>query len=134
MESTGTLKRNYEFARVYRKGKYLPGRHVVLHFLKKPSGMNRLGVTVGKGVRTSVLRNRLKRLLRESFRTVEMRLVPGYDLILVAKAGTGAPAYREMERDVKGLLARAGLLVPEPPGQGEETRNEAAADRADPVL
>jgi ribonuclease P protein component len=134
MESTGTLKRNYEFARVYRKGKYLPGRHVVLHFLKKPAGPSRLGVTVGKGVRTSVLRNRLKRLLRESYRTVGTRCLPGYDLILVAKAGESAPPYREMERDVKGLLARAGLLSPEPPAKEEGHRDETSADRADPIL
>jgi ribonuclease P protein component len=134
MKSTETLKRNYEFTRVYRKGKYLPGRHAVVHFLRRPKGPNRLGVTVGKGVRTSVLRNRLKRLLRESFRQVETRLSGGFDIVLVAKAGSEAPPYREMERDVKGLLARAGLLNAETPAKKDGNPDETSSDRPDPVL
>ena len=134
MKSTETLKRNYEFTRVYRKGKYLPGRHAVVHFLRRPKGPNRLGVTVGKGVRTSVLRNRLKRLLRESFRQIEGRLSGGFDIVLVAKAGSEAPPYREMERDVKGLLARAGLLETEMPAKKDGSLDEATAARPDPIL
>lgn len=134
MKTTETLKRNYEFTRVYKKGRYLPGRHAVIHFLRHPGGPTRLGVTVGKGVRTSVRRNRLKRLLRESFRALEDRVVPGYDVVVVARAGGEAPPYREMESDVKGLLARAGLLSAKaspPEGGGSD---EAHPDRPDPVL
>jgi ribonuclease P protein component len=134
MKSTETLKRNYEFTRVYRKGKYLPGRHAVVHFLRRPKGPNRLGVTVGKGVRTSVLRNRLKRLLRESFRQIEGRLTGGFDIVLVAKAGSEAPPYREMERDVKGLLARAGLLEAEMPAKKDGSLDETAASSPAPIL
>ena len=134
MKSTDTLKRNYEFTRVYRKGKYLPGRHAVIHFLRRPRGPNRLGVTVGKGVRSSVLRNRLKRLLRESFRHTEDRLASGFDIILVAKAGGTPPGFREMDRDVRNLLSRAGLFLREESADRDGSMDGKAADRADPVL
>jgi ribonuclease P protein component len=134
MKSTGTLKRNYEFMRVYRKGRYLPGRHAVIHFMRRSKGGNRLGVTVGKGVKGSVRRNRLKRLLRESFRLMERRLAPGYDIILVAKAGGTAPPFRDMDRDVRNLLARAGILLPEDADARSGSVDETSADRPDPVL
>ena len=134
MKTTETLKRNHEFTRVYKKGRYVPGRHAVIHFLRRPGGPNRLGVTVGKGVRTSVQRNRLKRLLRECWRALEDRTAAGYDIVLVARAGEKAPGLREMEGDVKGLLARAGLLSAKAPEGAGRERDEAAADRPDPVL
>jgi hypothetical protein len=52
----------------------------------------------------------------------------------VAKAGSEAPPYREMERDVKGLLARAGLLNAETPAKKDGNPDETSSDRPDPVL
>lgn len=114
MKLTQTLRMNYEFSRVYHKGRYLAGRHVVLHYLRRPGRVNRLGVTASRKIKGSVRRNRIKRLLRESYRQIEDRLIPGYDLILVGRDAAELPDFQSVRQDVGRLLQRAGLNQPEP--------------------
>jgi ribonuclease P protein component len=109
---TQPLRMNYEFTRIYNKGRFLAGRHVVLHYLRRPGSINRLGVTASRKIKGSVRRNRVKRLLRESYRLLEDRLVPGYDLILVGRDTPDQPNYQIVSQEVGSLLAKAGINRP----------------------
>lgn len=106
---TQPLRLNYEFSRVYNKGRFLSGRHVVLHYMRKPGKSNRLGVTASRKIKGSVRRNRMKRLLRESYRLLEMQLQSGYDMILVGRETTNRPDYHIISQEVERLLKRAGI-------------------------
>ncbi len=107
---TAHLRMNYEFSRIYRKGRFVAGRHVVLHYLRRPGNPKRLGVTTSRQVRSSVRRNRIKRLLRESYREIENQVPEGYDLILVGRNTAELPGYTQIQSDVLKLLRRAGLI------------------------
>ena len=107
---TPPLRMNYEFSRIYRKGRFVAGRHVVLHYLRRPGNPKRLGVTTSRQVRSSVRRNRIKRLLRESYRQIENQIPEGYDLILVGRNSTELPDYDQIRTDVLKLLRRAKLI------------------------
>jgi ribonuclease P protein component len=106
---TQPLRLNYEFSRVYNKGRFLAGRHVVLHYLRRPGRPNRLGVTASRKIRGSIRRNRIKRLLRESYRLIENQLISGYDLILVGRETPDQPDYRTVSQEVGRLLQKAGV-------------------------
>lgn len=109
MKQTQPLRMNYEFSRVYQKGRYLSGRHVVLHYLRRNGKINRLGVTASRKINGSVKRNRLKRLLRESYRLIEPDVLTGYDLILVGRESQEPPNLQLLQPEVCHLLRRAGL-------------------------
>lgn len=114
MKQTQKLRMNYEFSRVYQKGRYISGRHVVLHYLKRSGSQNRLGVTASRKVNGSVHRNRIKRLLRESYRLMEDQVRLGYDLILVGRESGPPPDLKTIQPEVARLLQRAGLHQPAP--------------------
>ncbi len=112
MKLTQSLRMNYEFSRVYHKGRYLAGRYVVLHYLKRPGRSNRLGVTASRRIKGSVLRNRIKRLLRESYRQIEDQLSQGFDLILVGRETPEPPDYHAICQELERLLTRSGICQP----------------------
>ena len=126
MKQTQTLRMNYEFSRVYQKGRYLSGRHVVLHYLKRNGKINRLGVTASRKVNGSVRRNRLKRLLRESYRLIETDLLTGYDLILVGRESQELPDLHLLHPEVCHLVRRAGLQRPavQPESRSEQVEKQ----------
>ena len=115
----GRLSRSAEFERVYRQGRSVSNRHLVLYSFPNPSAEGaRLGLAVSRKVGGAVARNRVKRLLRESFSRVEAELPAGQDLVVVAR-----PPVRELaERDgLSGvdaalceLLAKSGLRTEAP--------------------
>ena len=138
MRFTATLKMNYEFARVYHKGKYAANRYVVVHYLKKKSPGNRLGVSCSRKVKGSVRRNRRKRLLRESYRLLEPRLELGYDIVLIARDWREDPGCAAVADDIARTMRRIGLMkerIPRDRDDGEGGRDgkqDPAGD--DPVL
>jgi ribonuclease P protein component len=73
-----------DFTRCYRQGRRLQTRYFVIHAYRRGQGVARLGLAVGKAVGTAVLRNRVKRRLRELFRRQKALLPEGYDLFVRA--------------------------------------------------
>ena len=71
MKFSESLKRNSDFQRVYREGKSYANRYLVLYVLQNQTERNRLGISVSKKVGNSVVRHRMARLIRESYRLQE---------------------------------------------------------------
>lgn len=85
MKRTMTVKENYEFRRIYAKGRSGVSPYLVVYVRPNRQGRNRLGVTVSTKLGHAVVRNRVRRRLREIFRLNQGGLAQGYDMILVAR-------------------------------------------------
>lgn len=105
------LRKTADFNRVYSNGRRVAHSSLVLIFDASPTELTRLGLSVGKRIGGAVVRNRVKRLLREAFRLNKYRLKKGYDILLVARKGVEDLTFREMEVQVLGLFRRGGLLT-----------------------
>ena len=110
----GRLSRSAEFERVYRQGRSVANRHLVLYtFPNASTERPRLGLSVSRKVGGAVERNKVKRLLREAFSHAENELLSGQDVVVVARPPAGELAEREglagVDAALTDLIARAGL-------------------------
>ena len=98
MQRRNRLSRSRDFDAVYRRGRSTATRFLVLYwFPREPGGDEaggepRLGLAVPKSVGSAVVRNRVKRRLRETWREVAAQAKPGHDYVLVARPGLAEPA------------------------------------------
>ena len=106
MKKTIPLKKNHEFVRIYKKGKFFAGKYIVIYVLKNRFGTNRLGITVNKKIGKSVKRNRVKRLIRESYRLYEDFIPDGMDMVFVARSVETEYGFAEIRREMKFLLKK----------------------------
>lgn len=85
LPKSGRLRRNKSFQAVYRSGKSYANRHLVLYVLPQRGRERRVGFAAGKRLGSAVVRNRVKRLLREAYRLHQHRLAVGFDLVIVGR-------------------------------------------------
>lgn len=106
------LRKNAEFKVVYRRGKSFSNHILVLYVYKnyKNKDISRLGISVSKKVGSSVVRNRVKRLIRESYRLNEYKIKKGYDLIFIARSSIEGCSYIEVEKALLDLLGKLKLI------------------------
>ena len=103
------LKKNAEFRAVYRRGKSFSNNLLVLYVYRNKKSINRLGISVSKKVGKSVIRNRIKRLIKENFRLNIEDIKVGYDLVFIARNLSKGKNYVEIENSMKNLIKKAGL-------------------------
>lgn len=94
---TESLKKRNDFQIVYRNGKSFANRHLVMYKKENHTDRNRLGISVSKKVGNSVVRHRVTRLIRESYRLNEEKFEQGYDFIVVARVNAKEISYFDME-------------------------------------
>ena len=110
MDARVTVKQNGDFRRIYRRGRSAVTGGMVVYCLKNKKGMSRLGVTVSTKVGHAVVRNRVRRRFRELYRLHRGELLPGYDIIMVARVRADAMPYQKLESQYLRCLAELGLL------------------------
>jgi len=111
LPKSGRLRRNESFQAVYRSGKSYANRHLVLYVLPQRGGSRRVGFAAGRRLGSAVVRNRIKRLLREAYRLEQHRLVDGIDLILVGRQSLIGEGLSTAAAAVRHLCARAKNFV-----------------------
>jgi ribonuclease P protein component len=111
--SSSRIKQGRDFARLKQKGERRTSGGLVVNWLRMPTGSDsRLGVVTSGKVGGAVVRNRVRRLLREAFRLHQRELAHPVDLVLVARQSIAGKRYAEVENEFLAALRKAGLLNP----------------------
>ncbi|WP_130805446.1 ribonuclease P protein component [Senegalia massiliensis] len=109
MNKIESLKNNREFRRVYDKGKSLSNKYLVIFFIKNGLEYNRVGFSVTKKIGNAVIRNRVKRLIKEAFRLNSEGINQGYDIIFLSRIRCNQATYVDVEKSILNLLKRSKL-------------------------
>ena len=110
MQHTTTLKKNNEFRRLYAKGRNAVTPTMVIYTRSNKSGINRVGFTVTVKLGHAVVRNRIRRRLREIYRLHEGELRRGADMVIVARGRSADADYHRLERDFLSACGKLSLL------------------------
>ncbi len=110
MKHTVSIKENRLFQRLYSRGKSAASSSLVLYVRRNGQRGNRLGITVSTKVGKAVVRNRVRRRLREIYRLHEGELASGVDLGLVARVRAAQVRYRALERDFLRAADKLGIV------------------------
>ena len=110
MKFSESLKRNSDFQRVYREGKSYANRYLVLYVLQNQTERNRLGISVSKKVGNSVVRHRMARLIRESYRLQEDMFNSGLDMVVVTRKNAVNCSCQEIASALFHLGKLQGIL------------------------
>ncbi len=92
-----SLKKNHQFQFVYRNGCSYANKYLVMYIKENSLDINRIGISVSKKVGNSVVRHRVTRLIRESYRLHENIFNSGLDMVIIARPGAAAVGYQEVE-------------------------------------
>lgn len=109
MEYTCSLKKNQDFKRIYNKGRSYANGLLVTYYLPNQRDYNRLGLSVSKKVGNSVVRNKVKRRIRESYRLNEVKIKKGYDIILISRVKANQADFKSIERALIHLMKKVHL-------------------------
>lgn len=110
MKRATTVKENYEFRRMYAKGKSGVSSCLVVYCRPNKRDHNRLGVTVSAKLGHAVVRNRIRRRLREIYRLSQPKMKQGFDIILVARSRAVTETYQDLERAYFRMCEKLDLL------------------------
>ena len=107
-----SLKKNDLFQCVYKQGKSYANKYLVMYVLKNNLGYNRIGISVSKKVGNSVVRHRLTRLIRESYRLQEKMFNSGLDIVVIARNSVGkVKKCAEIQSALLHLGKLHGILI-----------------------
>jgi len=112
-----SIKKTKSFKTVYDGGRHYVNPYFVAYALANNEEFNRLGVTVSKKVGNAVIRNRVRRLIKESCRHKAHRLKQGFDIVIIARAPVGelpkAGSFIKVDKSLESLLRKLRLISAE---------------------
>lgn len=111
MKKAYRIKKNEEFQEVFKKGKSFANRQLVLYYFKKEEQEHfRIGLSVSKRIGNAVVRNQIKRYLRQAFLEFKENVDQKYDLVIIARQPTKDMNFAEMKKSLTHVLTKSKLF------------------------
>lgn len=111
MKTYISLKNKNEFDKVYNCNQSKGNKYLVVYIRENNLNTNRIGLSISKKVGNSVIRHRVARLIRESYRLNYQSIKSGYDIVIIAKFTIKDKSYHEVESALLHLLRLHDLIV-----------------------
>jgi ribonuclease P protein component len=111
MKKAFRLRKNLEFKYVYNKGKSYANSFLVLYIIQNNSDFNKIGVSVSKKVGNSVIRNKVKRRIKECYRLNSYMIAKGYNIVFISRVKTSEATYKEIEKAMISLFKKAQIII-----------------------
>ncbi len=109
MRAERALTKQVQYQRVYRLGFGVSNKFIIIKAVANSLETSRFGYSVNKPLGKAVVRNRIKRQLKEIMRRQKIRT--GWDVVLIARHGVTNADFQQLNRAVENLLTRAELLI-----------------------
>ena len=110
MLKKNVLRKKSDFSSIYNKGKSVGDRYVVLFYRPNHLPYNRTGFLASKKVGNSVKRNRARRLMKESYRSLAEKLPTGYDFVIIARNTISGKKCADVEKSLRSAFKKTGVL------------------------
>lgn len=110
-EKIFSLSGKKKFDIIFNEGKSFAGRTAVLYIYPNSLDFNRVGIITSKKLGKAVTRNKLRRLFRESYRSLSDKVSCGFDLVIIARSFSEGKEYREIQSSLLHLFKRANILL-----------------------
>ena len=115
MKKIKTLKKNYEFKRVFQKGKSYATKNVKIYIFNNTTKENKIGVAISVKAGNAVKRNKVKRLIRESYRTINKDLKKGYNMVFLwnKKSDIDEVDFGIIKEEITNIFKKLNMFVGE---------------------
>ena len=111
---TKGLKKDSDFRKVYKHGKSFANRHLVMYILDNKSDSTRVGISVSKKVGKAIIRNKIRRRIKEAYRlNVDENIKSGYDIVFIARVASNEAEYKDIQKSVNNLIKKANIKLTE---------------------
>ncbi|MGG3956914.1 ribonuclease P protein component [Bhargavaea massiliensis] len=111
MKKKYRIKKNDEFQEVFKQGTSVANRQFVIYVLDKPEqAYFRIGLSVSKKIGKAVVRNRVKRYVRQVFHEERDRIQTGKDYVIIARVPVATMEYEEVKKSLLHVLRRANVF------------------------
>ncbi|MFI3226811.1 MAG: ribonuclease P protein component [Clostridia bacterium] len=110
MKQIESIKENYEFRRVYKRGKSSADSFLAVYLFRNYKKVPRLGVTVSNKIAKAVGRNKIRRRIKGAFHLVLPSVKTGVDIVVVARTKASLASYTQIESSLHKHLKKLGVL------------------------
>lgn len=111
MKHTESIKNYFEFREIYNTGKSYANKNLIMYVRNNALSGNRIGISVSRKVGNSVVRHRITRLIRESYRMSENKISKGLDIVVVARINARDKGFHDIDSSLLHLLRLHKIVV-----------------------
>ncbi len=109
-ENLLTIKKNYQFRKVYKRGKRCYSKHLVMYYMPGEGNKNRYGFVVSKKVGKSARRSRVRRVISEAVRRMQQEIKICFDMVIVARKDAVNMTYHQCVSEIRQMMKKARIM------------------------